>query len=178
LRHASFSERADFVRISPAVFDYFAFFIAACFCRCVPAGIFLISLRMNSQKPLSVLHVCTSRSWGGMEMRALQTSLSLQARGLRVTLLCFPNSTLHREAQAAGIGVFPAPFRRALQPLLILRLRRFLRARRFDLMHTHFSKDLLLIVPAAEGLLPRLPIVLTKRVGSGVSKKDFLHRYL
>jgi len=133
---------------------------------------------MNSQKPLAVLHVCTSRSWGGMEMQALQTALCLKSRGLEITMLCHPDGALHREARAAGLAVLPMPFGNGVHPLLILRLRKHLRGNRVDLLHLHFSRDLRFIVPACEGFAPRLPIVLTKHVGSYITKKDALHRYL
>ena len=133
---------------------------------------------MNSSRPLKILQVCTSRSWGGMEMQALQTINRLRAPNLEMTLLCHPQSALRREAEAAGITTLPMPFGKGAHPVLIYRLRRFLRSHRFDLMHTHFSRDLRFIVPAGEGLSPRLPIVLTKHVGSYIKKKDPLHRYL
>jgi glycosyltransferase involved in cell wall biosynthesis len=133
---------------------------------------------MNLSPPLKILQVCTSRSWGGMEMQTLQTINRLRTHGLEMTLLCHPQSALRREAEAAGVTTLPIPFGNAVHPVLIYRLRRFLRSHRFDLMHAHFSRDLRFIVPAGEGLSPRLPIVLTKHVGSYVKKKDPLHRYL
>lgn len=111
-------------------------------------------------------------------MQALQTTASLQSHGLDITLLCYPQSTLHQEAHAAGITTLPVTFRNSLHPILIYRLRQFLRENKFDVMHAHFSRDLRFIVPACEGFSPRLPIVLTKHVGSSVKKKDLLHRYL
>lgn len=133
---------------------------------------------MNSQKPLSVLHVCTSRSWGGMEMQALQTALCLKSQGVEIIILCHPDSALHREARAVSLAVLPMPFGNGVHPLLIFRLRQYLRDHPIDLLHLHFSRDLRFIVPACEGFSPRLPIVLTKHVGSYIIKKDALHRYL
>ncbi len=111
-------------------------------------------------------------------MQALQTALCLKSQGVEITMLCHPNSALNREAQAAGLQVVSMPFGNGVHPFLILRLRKHLRANHVDLIHSHFSRDLRFIVPACEGLSPRLPIVLTKHVGSYISKKDALHRYL
>lgn len=127
---------------------------------------------------LRVLQVCTSRSWGGMEMQALQTAQCLSTHGIEIFFLCHPESQLHRDAGAAGIKTLAMRFANGVHPLLIYRLRRFLQARQIDLLHAHFSKDLRFIVPACEGLSPRRPIVLTKHLGSYIKKKDALHRYL
>ena len=111
-------------------------------------------------------------------MQALQTALCLKSQGVEITMLCHPDSTLHHEAQAAGLAVLLMPFGNGIHPLLILRLRHYLRDHPIDLLHSHFSRDLRFIVPACEGFAPRLPIVLTKHVGSYIIKKDALHRYL
>ena len=110
-------------------------------------------------------------------MQALQTTRALLSQGLEITLLCYPKSALHLEAQSAGVSTITMPFANSVHPILIYRLRRLRRDHRFDLLHTHFSRDLRFIVPACEGFSPRLPIVLTKHVGSYLKKKDLLHRY-
>jgi hypothetical protein len=69
-------------------------------------------------------------------------------------------------------------FRNSLHLDLIMPLRQFLRRHRFDVMHTHFSRDLRFIVPASEGIRPKMTVVLSKRVGSYIRKKNRLHRYL
>ena len=131
-----------------------------------------------SFKMLHVLEVCTSRSWGGMEMQVFKTAKALLERGHRVTLLCYPDSSLHREAIAGGVSCIIFPFGNSIHPLLILRLRRYLQNHPMDIIHIQFSRDLRFVVPAIEGFSPCLPIMLTKRVGSYVRKKDLLHRYL
>jgi len=128
--------------------------------------------------PLRILEVCTSRSWGGMEMQVLKTSKALAERGHSVWLLCFPHSSLQQEAAAAGIRCLSLPFKNGIHFGEILRLRKALKDQPVEIIHTQFSRDLRFIVPAIEGFAPRIPIVLTKRVGSSIRKKDILHRYL
>ncbi len=111
-------------------------------------------------------------------MMVLKTSLALQQRGLGLTLVCYPNSTLHQQALQNGVHCHAMAFTRGPHPRLILRLRTLIRKQRFDVLHTHFSRDLRFLVPACTGLRPRIPLLLTKRVGSYIRKKDFVHQYL
>lgn len=130
------------------------------------------------KSPLSILEVCTSRSWGGMEMQVLKTSKALSGRGHSVRLIGYPQATLLQEAAAIGIPCLSLPFKNGIHFGDILRLRKFLKRYPVDIIHTQFSRDLRFIVPAIEGFAPRIPVVLTKRVGSYIRKKDILHRYL
>lgn len=127
---------------------------------------------------MNLLEMCTSQSWGGMEMRTLRVSQSLKKLGHSVTLICYPESSLAKEAQQSGINTITLPFKNGIHISLILQLRKILKQNQFDLIHTQFSRDLRFIVPAAEKLNKQLPIVLTKRLGSFVNKKDFFHKYL
>jgi glycosyltransferase involved in cell wall biosynthesis len=62
-------------------------------------------------------------------------------------------------------------------PGALLAIARFLRLERVDVIHCQHSKDIATIVPAA--LLSRraAPILLSKRVGSYIMKRDPLHRF-
>jgi len=129
-------------------------------------------------RPLHILQVSTSPSWGGMEMETLRISTGLRARGLGVTLLCHPDGTLRREAEAHGLPVWTIPFENGVHLREILALRSRLGADRMDLVHLHFSRDLRFVVPAMEGMARRPRLILTKHVGSFIAKKDLLHRWL
>jgi len=41
-----------------------------------------------------------------------------------------------------------------------------------------YSRDLRFVIPATEGIKPKIPVVLTKRIGSYINKKNFIHKYL
>ncbi len=127
---------------------------------------------------MNLLEMCTSQSWGGMEMRTLKISQSFKELGHSVTLLCYPGSSLDQEARKAGIKTITFPFKNGIHLSLILKLRKFLKQNQFDLIHTQFSRDLRFVVPASEKLKYKPPIVLTKRLGSYISKKDLFHRYV
>jgi len=125
---------------------------------------------------MKLLEVCTSQSWGGMEMRTLKTAQAFKELGHSVTLLCYPGSSLNKESTNSGINTFTLPFKNGIHLSLILKLRKFLKEQNFDLIHTQYSRDLRFIVPAKGKGNP--PIVLTKRLGSYIEKKDVLHNYL
>ena len=127
---------------------------------------------------MKVLHTCLSLSWGGMEMYSLQTAKLLLNAGIDVEMLCYPGSRLYIEAFNHGIKVYPFRFRKRFHLIQILKLSRMLREKHFDLIHSEASKDLWLIVPALKLSGMKTPLVLTKHIGSFISKKDFLHEWI
>ncbi len=130
---------------------------------------------MPDQK-LTILQTCYSPSWGGLELQALELSVQLSRRGHAVTLSCPPGTRLAREAEAEGIRTLLLPVRRYLHPLLILRLSRELRKRSIQLIHCQHSRDVATVVPAMLLSGARRPVLLSKRVGSYLEKKDLFHR--
>jgi glycosyltransferase involved in cell wall biosynthesis len=126
--------------------------------------------------PLTILQTCYSPSWGGLELQALEISLQLQRRGHAITLSCLPGTRLAREAAAAGIRTFLLPVQGYLHPLLIRRLSREMRRQSTHLIHCQHSRDVATVVPAMLLSGKRRPVLLSKRVGSYLKKKDFFHR--
>lgn len=127
---------------------------------------------------MKILVSCFSKSWGGMEMYALTTMQALKSRGIEVCLLCYPGSTLHREAEKRGLKSFPSTAINPTQVTSLRQLVRHLRSENYDLIHTHASKDLWALTPALQISRLRTPLFLTKHVGSYISKKDILHRWI
>ncbi len=109
-------------------------------------------------------------------MQALEVSIQLQKRGHTVLLVCPPDSRLAREAQRSAVETCLADIRGYVHPLLVLRLSRTIRKSLIDLIHCQLSKDIATVVPAMRLSGSRIPILLSKRVGSSLSKKDPFHR--
>jgi glycosyltransferase involved in cell wall biosynthesis len=59
----------------------------------------------------------------------------------------------------------------------MVRLARALSRFRVDIVHSHHSKDLATLVPSLHLLRRRIPLVLSKRMGSAVRKTDPFHRF-
>jgi glycosyltransferase involved in cell wall biosynthesis len=132
-------------------------------------------LFMSDQK-LAIFQTCFSPSWGGLELQALELTAQLQRRGHTVTLACPPGTRLAREASAAGVPTFVLPVRGYVHPWLARQLARELRRQSIQLIHCQHSRDVATVVPAMLLSGARRPILLSKRVGSYLNKKDLFHR--
>jgi glycosyltransferase involved in cell wall biosynthesis len=128
-------------------------------------------------RPLAILQTCFSASWGGLEMQALELSEGLRDRGHRIVLATQPGSRLAREAAGRGLSVVRLNVTGYAHPVLAWRLHNTLRAYDIDIVHCQHSRDLATVVPALHMTRKNLPLVLSKRVGSYILKKDAFHRF-
>lgn len=129
------------------------------------------------QQPLNILQTCFSLSWGGLELQALEISKQLKNRSHRVWLACTSGSRLEDEARAAEITVVPLRIHGYVHPIVIAKLSSFIKREGIDVIHCQHSKDLATLVPAKRISGEGTPLVLSKRVGSYIKKKDLFHRF-
>jgi glycosyltransferase involved in cell wall biosynthesis len=127
---------------------------------------------------MKILYSCLSKSWGGMEMVTLNTIKRLLDKGLTVELLCTAGSRIHIEANNFGMMIYPVKASGYFHPLTAIRVALTMKKRNYDLIHTHASKDLWLLVPALKIIGSNAPLLLTKHVGSFISKRDLMHNWL
>lgn len=111
-------------------------------------------------------------------MFTLTAVKQLQKRNISVELLCADESRIHIEANNFGLIVHPLKISWVSNLPNILRLTSLIRRSKYDLIHTQASFDLWLLVPALEILSSKIPLFLTKQVGSFIVKKDFLHKWI
>ena len=111
-------------------------------------------------------------------MSTVRGAKQLLERNIETEILCFPNSKIEREALAQGIRTFPLMASGYFNPLQIIKLKKYLLKPGFDILHSHASQDLWTLVPALKLISRKIPLLLTKRVGSFIIKKDPLHNYL
>jgi glycosyltransferase involved in cell wall biosynthesis len=126
---------------------------------------------------LRILQTCFSPSWGGLEMQSLEISRALRDRGHTVWLAALPGSHLAKEAQQLHITTLALPVHGYVHPGLVWRLAKFLRTQYIQIIHCQHSRDIATLVPAMQLSGRSVPIVLSKRMGSYISKKDLFHRY-
>ncbi len=126
---------------------------------------------------LHIAQICSSRSWGGLEMHVAVLSRWLTEEGHRVEVWCSPGSPLADEAQRLGLPVIPFAPAGYLDMAAALRLFRQIRERGVELLHAHYARDLWNIAPAVY-LGRRWPLVFIKHIGTSKPKRDPLHRWI
>jgi glycosyltransferase involved in cell wall biosynthesis len=129
-------------------------------------------------QPLNILQTCFSVSWGGLELQALEIAKQLHLRTHRVWLACIRGSRLEEEARTLNLTVFPLRVSGYVHPIATTKLARLIRREGIDVIHCQHSKDLALLVPAKIIAHENSPIILSKRVGSYIGKKDAYHRFI
>lgn len=127
--------------------------------------------------PLKILQTCFSPSWGGLEMQAIELSRQLHSRGHDVWLAAPARSRLASAAGRHDLRLLPLPVHGYLHPVLTWQLSRFIRDNRIDVIHCQHSRDLAIAVPAQHLAGRHTPMLLSKRMGSYIQKKDVFHRY-
>jgi len=127
---------------------------------------------------MKILFSCLSKSWGGMEMVSLTEIKELLKRDLPVELLCINESRIHIEANSMGIIIHPISIIGKVHPFASARAASIIKSGNYNIIHTHASKDLWILVPALDIINSSIPLILTKHVGSYIVKKDILHRRL
>jgi len=127
---------------------------------------------------MKILYSCLSKSWGGMEMFTLASINQLLKREIKVELICSADSRIHIEANNMGVMLHPIKASSYFHPFKIIRLSLLIRENEYSIVHTQASKDLWLLVPALFLANSKIPLFLTKQVGSFIEKKDFFHKLL
>jgi glycosyltransferase involved in cell wall biosynthesis len=96
---------------------------------------------------VKILYVESSRSWGGQEYRTCLEINWLNAHGHQAWLICNPNSQVHSKASELATRLVTMPLRSRVDPLGTLRLWRFCRQNKIDLLKTYSSKDHWICLP-------------------------------
>ena len=96
---------------------------------------------------MNILYVESSRSWGGQEYRTCLEINWLNAHGHQAWLICNPESQVHSKASELGTRLVTMPLRSRIDPLSSLRLWKFCRQNKIDLLKTYSSKDHWICLP-------------------------------
>ena len=112
--------------------------------------------------PLSVLQVATGfPSWGGTELHILNLSEQLRRRGYEVTVACRPGCWVEERAGQMGLPTVPIRVMRQNDWQDFGAIRRVLRERKIDVMHVHWSTDV--VVPGFAALREHVPVRILSR---------------
>lgn len=125
----------------------------------------------------TIMQICASPSWGGMEMHVGFLSTQLAKRGHKIIPVCHPGSPLERNLQERGFIPLRIRLGGYFHPSGISKLAQWVDENGVDLVHSHYSRDLWTIVPALRRR-GRVPLILTKHLGTQKPKRDPLHRWI
>lgn len=125
---------------------------------------------------MKILHTEASCGWGGQEIRILEESRGLIARGHEVSVACPAHARMAAEAPRFGVPVIPLPLEfKTIAGFLALR--RFLASHSPDVVNTHSSADSWLTGLACATLGQPPAIVRTRHISAPVSG-NFANRWL
>lgn len=111
-------------------------------------------------------------------MISIETALKLRESGSNIKIICSAGSRLESEASGRGIETISI-FSKDMKILSsIVKLKKYLKNSKVDVIHTNHSHDLWTITPALRLSGSGARLFLTKHMASGVKKTDFFHRYL
>ena len=111
---------------------------------------------------LSVLQVATGfPSWGGTELHILNLSEQLRLRGYDVTVACRPGRWVEERATAMGLPTVPIRVMRQGDWQDYGRLRAFLLEKKPDVVHVHWSLDM--VVPGFAAKFAGVPVRVLSR---------------
>ncbi|HEY3250379.1 MAG TPA: glycosyltransferase family 4 protein, partial [Ignavibacteria bacterium] len=116
-------------------------------------------------------------AWGGLEIMALEHIKQLKNQNFNLSLLTSSNSELKKKASEENFNVLPILSKKN-KIKSINKLRKFLKKTNIKIIHTHYSHDLWIIVPALLLAGSKTKLYLTKHMASGIPKKDIFHKFL
>ncbi|MEP6756212.1 MAG: glycosyltransferase family 4 protein [Chthonomonadales bacterium] len=122
--------------------------------------------------PMNVLQVISSSRTSGAEKHVVLLSEKLRALGHNVTAVCPPGGWLPDQLRSAGVPILELSMHGKGSASAILQLRKIIRQRRIDVVHTHLTRATYLGYFA--GNISRVPVISSVHVLT----TDFAYRWL
>jgi glycosyltransferase involved in cell wall biosynthesis len=112
-----------------------------------------------------------------MEIHVRDLSLALRAKDDFVEVICAPGSRLENDLSKNDFITHAIDAGGYFRPITIIRAGKLFRKIQPDILHVHYSKDLWWVIPGLR-FCQRIPVLLSKHIGTQKPKRDLLHRYL
>lgn len=123
----------------------------------------------------TVLHICLSESWGGLEMAVSKWNQILHENGHKNLTICTPQSPLAKDLTEKGFKTLQWDSANYFAPDFSLKLRKLLLTTHIDAVVLQNLRDLWIVSPALWGL-KNINLLGFTQMLVGVKKKDLLHR--
>lgn len=121
---------------------------------------------------MKILHTEACDGWGGQELRIINESLGMIARGHELHIICPDSSDIQRAAEEKGIPVTTLPIEKKTFKGLFA-LRKWLKSNPVDVANTHSSTDSWLTALACLGLKNKPKIVRSRHISTPVKANAF-----
>ena len=117
---------------------------------------------IKAGRRLTIIQFATGfPSWGGTELHLLNLSEQLQRRGHDVTVACRPGKWVESRAKELGLQTIGFNVMRPFELQDFSEIRSFLRSKRPDVVHAHWSTDI--VAAGLSGLLEHVPVRVLSR---------------
>ncbi|HMK61287.1 MAG TPA: glycosyltransferase family 4 protein [Dissulfurispiraceae bacterium] len=118
---------------------------------------------------LTILHTESSMGWGGQEIRIVQESAGMSARGYRVIIAAPERSKIFRRAREEGLEVSATEFSKK-NPLTVFGAMLLIDRIRPDIINTHSSSDSWVATIAAKLSRKKPKIIRTRHLSTPISR--------
>ncbi len=128
---------------------------------------------------MKIVELCTSSGWGGLELYVLNISQWLQRQGHDCLVVMSPGSLISQRLSEHSLK--SACLRPRFRPWPLIaakRLAHFLDQHQCDILHVHWTNDLLLAVLAKCLSRSKPKLVFIRHMALTRHKRDFYHRFI
>jgi len=125
----------------------------------------------------TILQLCLSPSWGGLEMVAFETAERLDRKGLSCITGVPSQSALHKKLNSKALKFLTLKPSRFFNFTNVSRIRKYLEAQPVDVIVVQQLHDLWYLLFALRGF-PNVKVVGFSHTFVGIDKKDIFHRWL
>ncbi|MBI3398715.1 MAG: glycosyltransferase family 4 protein [Deltaproteobacteria bacterium] len=119
----------------------------------------------------TILHTESSKGWGGQENRTLQESIGLRKRGVKVIILCQPDSALGKIALSEGIEVRTCRMRKSYDLFAVKYILNLIKTENIDVISAHSGRDSLLAGIAGRFSRSKPLIVRTRHIALPITSR-------
>jgi len=126
---------------------------------------------MSAEKKITVLHTESSTGWGGQETRTFHESLGMKKLGVKIVILCQPDSELGKKAKAAGIEVRTCRMKKSYDVTAVSYILKLIKKENVDIVNMHSGRDSLLAGIAGRLSSKKPAIVRTRHLALPITSK-------